>query len=85
MLEECSSTSRCGVDPCLLVLDEEVVNSMLDVRDRSELISAVTCFMSVVLDANTSSIESNVGVVVVVSAFISVDANDVDLKGADVD
>ena len=63
------------------MLDEEVVKSMLVVRDGVELISAVTGFKSVVLDANTSSVESNVGVVVVAKAFISVDANDVELGG----
>ena len=68
VLEEYSSPStRCRVDPKLSMIDVEVVNSMLLIRNGVDLISTVTGFKSVVLDATTSvdlkgnSVESDVG------------------------
>ena len=55
VLEVYSSPSTgCGVDPKLSMIDVEVVNSPLVIRNGVELISTVTGFKSVVLDASTS-------------------------------
>ena len=62
MVEEDSSTTGCGVDPELSMLD--VVKSMLVLRNGVELISTVTGFKSVAtgsVDLEGECVESAVG------------------------